>query len=145
MKKVLYLCGIVLCLTFFTGCSSRSLNCNMIGDYNDDLKWNQQLKIKFSNDHVTKLSTNMNVSLSGQYSESKSSLIESVESEFSQIINEKGVKSSTTDTDDGFNYKISINFNKLSDEVKKKISIVDYSKTYDYIKNDLEEAGYICE
>lgn len=145
MKKSLYLCIIVFCLVFLTGCGKNSLNCVMNNDYSDDWKMHQVLKINFSNNHVSRLSINTKVSLGGEYSNFKSSLIESVESEFSRIPEKNGVKYSSKDTNEGFNFSAKINYNKLSDDSKKLISVIDYEGSYEMIKEDLEDSGYTCK
>lgn len=145
MSKKLYFCIIGLCLFFLTGCGKNSLNCSINRDYGDDLKIYQELKIKFSNNHVSKLNLSMNASLDGEYVNNKSSLIESVENEFSRIPEKNYVKYSSKDTSEGFNFNVKINYNKLSDDSKKLVSVINYGSSYDSVKLDLEESGYTCK
>lgn len=142
MKKY---CFLLVCVLLFTGCGSRTLKCSRENNYSDEMKMIQKLDIKFKSEHIKKLAMDMNVELGDEYLSFKDSLITSVESEFSDYSNERGVSYSTSDTENGFNFKLKVNFNKLSDDLKKSIDIVDYEKSYDSIKNDLEESGYICK
>lgn len=145
MKKSFYFCIIVLCLFFLTGCGKNSLNCSINKEDNEGIKIHQNLKIKFSNNRVSKLVLSMNVNLDGEYVDYKSSLIESVEGEFSRIPEKNGVKYSTKETNEGFDFSAKINYGILSDDSKKMVSVLNYGGSYDSTKLHLEESGYTCK
>lgn len=145
MRKNLYLGCLVLGLLFFTGCGSKSLSCTRENNYSDEMIMNQDLSVSFKNDKVSKLSMDMDVKLGESYASFKDSLIESVESEFSGFSDQSGISYKTSKNDDGFNFKVKINFNKLSDDAKKNLDIVNYENSYDGVKAELEDAGYSCK
>ena len=135
MKKGIYFSCLVLGLLFFTGCGSKSLSCTRENNYSDEMIMNQDLTVSFKKDKVNKLSMNMDVKLGESYDSFKDSLIESVESEFSKYSDQSGI-----------NYKTNKNnFNKLSDEARKNLDIVNYENSYDSVKFELEDAGYSCK
>lgn len=145
MSKRLFF-GFVICgLFLITGCSSKNLNCTRESDYSSEMSMKQVLTIKFKGEHVSYLDMKMNVLLSDSYIDFKDSLIESIESEFSNFNGKRGVSYSTSDNVEGFDFRVKINFDKLDDNSKKDIDIVNYEKSYDSIKSELEESGYICK
>lgn len=145
MKKYVYLSCLAFGLLLFTGCGSKTLNCTRENNYSDEMIMNQDLSVSFKKDKVSKLSMAMDVKLGESYSNFKDSLIESVESEFSNFSDQSGISYKTTDKGDGFNFKVKINFNKLSDDAKKNLDIVNYENSYDSVKIELEDAGYNCK
>lgn len=144
MKKYFY-SFLALSLLFLTGCGSKTLKCSRDNSYSDDMKMYQNLNVTFNGDSVSKLSMDMDIQLSEDYLEFKDSLIESIESEFSTFVNEKGLSYSTSVRDDGFVFKLKVNFNRLSAEAKNELDIIDSENSYDSIKNELEETGYTCK
>ena len=76
MKKFLY-CGFVFLFVFLmSGCGAgKTLKCTRDNDYNNQLTMNQKLNIAFKNDKLSKLTMEMNVSLSDEYVSFKDSLI----------------------------------------------------------------------
>ncbi len=145
MRKISYFCLLIVGLLVFTGCGNKkSLKCSRNNDYNDQLSMEQVLNIVFKSDKLSSLSMDMNVSLTDDYVDFKNSLIESAESEFKDI-DSKAIKYSTKETSNGFKFNVKINYNKLSDEEKDELYIVDYEKDYDALKADLVEAGYNCK
>lgn len=145
MKKYLYCVFVFLFIFLISGCgSNKSLKCTRDNDYNNQLTMNQKLNISFKNDKLNKLSMEMNVSLSDEYLSFRDSLIESAESEFKEI-NSKAVSYSTKQSDNGFTFNVKVDYNKLSNEEKQDLYIVDYEKDYNGIKTELIDAGYNCK
>ena len=145
MKKNVYFGFLVLGLVLFTGCSSKTLNCSRENNYSDEMIMNQDLSVSFNGDKVSKLSMDMDVKLGESYNSFKDSLIESVESEFSRYSDQSGISYKTNKNDNGFKFNVKINFNKLSDEAKKNLDIVNYENSYDGVKAELEDSGYNCK
>ncbi len=145
MRKNIYLSCLILGLFLFTGCGSKSLSCTRENNYSDEMIMNQSLNVSFKKDKVNKLSMDMDVKLGESYDSFKDSLIESVESEFSKYSDQSGINYKTTKNDNGFNFKVKVNFNKLSDEARKNLDIVNYENSYDSVKLELEDSGYSCK
>lgn len=144
MKKFLYCCCFVLCLFLFTGCGSKTLKCSKESNNNNEMKMFQSINVSFKNDSVSKLSMNINVQLSENYIDLRDSLIQSIENEFDDFNGEKGISYSTKKKDDGFDFKLDANFNKLSNDVKNDLSIINYESSYDAAKQEFENSGYSC-
>ena len=144
VKRFCFL-SFLCCLFFITGCSSKNLSCTRDRDYNSDINIHNALNVKFKNDHVSKLDFGINVVLGESYPDSKDSLIENIKDEFKELSDSKGVTYSIHDNADGFDFNLKINFNKLDDTSKKKVDIINYEKSYDSIKSELEDVGYICK
>jgi len=132
-------------MILITGCGNKTLKCNRDNSYSDEMKMYQELELKFKSDSVSKLSMNMSVELGEEYLDFKDSLLQSVESEFADFSDEKGLSYSSSNNDSGFDFKLKINFNKLSDSAKNNIDIVNYESSYESVKADLEESGYSCK
>ncbi len=145
MSKHFCFLSFLCCLFFITGCSSKNLSCTSDKDYSSDMNIHQVLNIKFKNDHVSNLDMSMDVVLGESYLDSKDSLIENIEDEFKDLSESKGVTYSIHDNVDGFDFNLKINFNKMDDISKEKVNLINYEKSYDSIKSELEDAGYICK
>ena len=144
MKKFLGICFVFFGLFCLTGCGKNTLTCSKNNDYNDEIKTYQTTKVSFKKNHVNKLSINMNVKLNEEYLQFKSSLLESVISEFSGLP-ENAIKYSSSDTNDGFDFKVKIKYSSLNDEEKKNNAVIDYEGSYDDIRGHLEDVGYTCK
>lgn len=144
MKRLFNFCCLMVCLFLFTGCSSKTLKCTRETSYNDEMNMSQQLNIVFKNDHISKLSMNMDVELLGTYMDSRDSLIDGAESEFNKYGDVSGIDYTTKINDSGFNFKVKLNFNKLSEDIKKDLVIANYENSYNSQKKELESTGYSC-
>lgn len=144
MKKVMSIVFVILGLFCLTGCGKNTLSCSRENVYDQDIQTHQKIKVKFKKNRVNNLSFYMNAKLSDLYLENRDKLIESVESEYSDLP-KNGVKYKSSNTSDGFDFNIKINFGKLSDDVKKRIAIIDYEGSYDEIREDLEDSGFTCK
>lgn len=145
MKKYLYCGCFVLSLILFTGCSNKTLYCSKESTGNPEMKMFQDVNVKFKNDAVSKLTTNINVDLGDGYTDLSDSLMSSIESQYADYKDEKGVNYSFKKNDNGFKFKLDINYDKLPTEIKKDLSIVNYENSYEAAKKDFEKNGYNCK
>ena len=145
MKKSLYLGAIVIGTCLLSGCGSKTLVCTRSNDYSDEMKMNQTVKTSFKNDHVSKLSIDMDVTLGENYMEYREELKTSVQDEFNDLKDTDGVKFSTVDTSNGFKFNLEANVSKLDSTSKKKLDIIDTEQSYDDAKKEFESEGYTCK
>ena len=142
MKRLIY------CLCFFllfTGCGSKTLKCSYKKNISDSSISNEDLKISFKDDRISKLTMNIDVTLSDTDNVTRESIQSSVDNSFGFYKNMAGVNYSSNVRDDGFDVKISIIFSKLNKSEKEKISLVNPEKNYEQIKQEFESNGFICE
>ena len=117
--------------------------------YDDQMTINQILIVSFKGDKASSLTFTMNVSFDAELIENNSDIVsnlaDSASSEFDNIKDKKGVSYSMSKKDNGFNSKLTINFNKLDDETKKKIYLINHQSPYSSVKSSLERDGYSCK
>ena len=151
MKRYLSFFSIFLvgCL-FFTGCNMKSSNNSRILECTSNNTVGSTLteevyKIYFDSEKVDKFSMNISVTLSENDDVTRDNLESSVNNAFGNYKNRSGVSYSSNIKDNGFIVKMDINYNKLSEEDKAYISIINPEKSYDEIKSELEASGFKCE
>ena len=147
MKRLIFLFFVFL---FLVGCdfksskSSKVLECNFNGNVGGTLS-EQNYKVIFINDHVDKLSVNINVSLGEPDDVTLNNLENDVNSAFEDYKNHKGVSYFSNIKDNGFSVSLDVDFNELSDEDKSSISLINSEKSYDEIKSEFENDGFSCK
>jgi uncharacterized lipoprotein YehR (DUF1307 family) len=105
----------------------------------------QNYKIYFDSDKVEKLSIGIDVSLSEQDDVTRDNLESDVSKAFESYKNRPGISYSSNVKDNGFSVKLDINFDKLSEEDKANISLINSEKSFDDIKVELEGNGFSCK
>ena len=150
MRKALYFCFSLIGLFFITGCSEKTLKCSRENNaYDDQMKMSQSLNVSFNGDKASSLVFTMNVLLNEELIDGNpniaSELADTASSEFDDIKNKHGISYSLSKKDNGFNSKLKINFNKVDDDTKKKIYLINYQSSYSSIKSSLERDGYSCK
>lgn len=143
MKRFLYCCSLCMVVLFFSGCGGKTLKCTMSNDYKGDITIDRTIIFKFSGDSLSKLTYTTKASFSDDYASAKDSLIESLNDVSYKDF--RGVSTSLKQDDNSFEHTHTINFGKLSEDEKKKITIVNYEKKYDEIKNEFVKKEYKCE
>ena len=143
MKKILYCCTLSLCLLLFSGCGQKTLKCNLFNDYKGDITTDRTVIFTFKGDSLSKLSYITKASFSEDYVSAKDSLISSISDVPYKDFN--GVSTSLKNEESSFEHKLNINYSKLSDDEKKQISIVNFEKNYEEIKNEFVQKGFTCE
>lgn len=149
MKRffILFSCISILVLA---GCGSNSSNGNKTLECSSTgpvgiASSEQNYKIYFDNESVVKLSIDINVTLNEQDDITRDNLENDVSNAFDVYKNRDGVSYSSNVKDNGFNVRLDVNFNKLSDEDKASISLINSEKSYDEIKNEFESDGFSCK
>lgn len=144
MKKYFIFCC-CFCLILLTGCDKKkTLECSR-SDNMTDISINYDVIVSFNNDIVSNYSLDMDVSLVGDYINERDNLSDSLQKQYNDFSNSKGFKSNLKYRDDGFKFSLDVDYNKISDDIKKKLSIIDSTNSYDEIKTDLVNDGYICK
>jgi uncharacterized lipoprotein YehR (DUF1307 family) len=136
----------LLCVIFLTACdvgtlgSSKVLECSSINDVST-----QVYKIYFKGKKVDKLSMTVDVSLNEQADLTRSNIEEDINNYFEDYKDYAGVFYSSSVKDGGFIINIVINYNKLSDKDKSNINLINSEGSYDAIKIELEDNGFVCK
>lgn len=151
MKRYISFLGVSLfCCLFFTGCSlkkedkSKVLECsssNTVGSTSTE----EVYKVYFRDDKVDKVSLNISVTLSEPDNVTRDNLESDVDSAFEDYKNRKGVSYSSDVNDNGFNIKMDINYNELSEDDKTSINIINAENSYDEVKLELENNSFLCK
>ena len=150
MKKGLYFCFSIVGFFLVTGCGEKSLKCTRENNaYDDQMKMTQGLNVSFDGDKASGLTFTMDVSLDKELIDGNpniaSELADTASSEFDNIKDNRGVSYSMSKKENGFSSKLKINFNKVDDDTKKKIYLINHQSSYSSIKNNLERDGYTCK
>lgn len=147
MKRYILCLGMfLLCVIFLTACdvgtlgSSKVLECSSINDVST-----QVYKIYFKGKKVDKLSMTVDVSLNEQADLTRSNIEEDINNYFEDYKDYAGVFYSSSVKDGGFIINIVINYNKLSDKDKSNINLINSEGSYDAIKIELEDNGFVCK
>lgn len=150
MKRVLCLCCGIIGFSLLTGCGGKTLKCSRVNDIPDNqMHIKQELNVSFSGEKASNLIFKMDVSFDNELIENNPTIVDDLSgtasSEFDSIKNEKGISYSISKDNDGFSSKLKINFNKVSDDTKKKIYLINHQSSYSTIKGNLEKDGYSCK
>ncbi len=149
MKKVLYLCCGIVGFSLLTGCGGKTLKCTRENDIPDEqMKMNQVLNISFKGDKASNLVFKMDVTFDNELIENNPTIVDDLSgtagSEFDNIKNQRGISYSMSKKSDGFSSKLKINFDKVDNETKKKIYLINHQSSYSTVKSNLEKDGYSC-
>ena len=145
MKKGFYIGAFVMSACILTGCGSKVLECSRNNDYSEEMKMNQTIKTTFKKDKITKLSMDMDVKLNETFIEYRDELKASIEEEFSNLKDTKGIEYATKDTEDGFKFNLDADINKLDDNAKDQLDLVNTEQSYEDAKAEFESEGYTCK
>lgn len=151
MKRCLSFTGVFFCfILFLTGCkyksanNSRILECSSTNSLGSTLT-EEVYRIHFEEEKVEKFSMNLSVTLDEPDDTTRDNLENDVNNAFGNYKNRDGISYSSNIKDNGFVIKMDINYDKLSDEDKAYINIINSEKTYDDIKLELENSGFSCK
>jgi hypothetical protein len=145
MKKSLILLAMVVMIGFATGCQKEKvLDCSMSQD-STGMKMSQNIKAVFKGNNVKSITLSMDVELEDTYKSYSDTIISGVETQFEDYKDMKGVTFETKKTDDGINVKLEANIDKMDDDSKEALDIVDTKADYDKSKTELEDDGYTCK
>ena len=144
MKKSFYLGAILASTCLLSGCS-KVLVCERSNDYNEEMKMNQTIKVTFKKNTITNLTMDMNINLSNDYLEYKDELISSVEDEFANLKDTKGIAYSTKDNSNGFTFNLNADIANLDEDTKNELDLVNTTHSYKEAKEEFENEGYTCK
>ena len=111
----------------------------------DNTSTHKEYSIVFKNDIVSNFDMSIDVTLTDVDDVTSDNLKASVNDVFKEYSNMKGVNYSYNDKDNGFIISTKFDFNKIEKNDKDKVSILNYKKSYDAIKLDLENDGFTCK
>ena len=120
MKKGLYIAVALLSTCLLSGCETKTLKCTRENNYNDEMKMNQDLKIQFKDNKMSKVNLSTKITLNDNYKEYQETFKQDFEKEIEQIKNAEGFKYSSKDNSDGFTFSIEADITK--DKVTKESS-----------------------
>ena len=146
MRKGIITLAMVLTLGLAVGCGSKNktLECTKTED-KSGVSLKQTIKAKFSGNNVKDLTLDMDAVLPDAYKSYKSTYIKAFESSFASYKNLKGVELKVTETDDGFNIKLTADLSEMDDDAKNKLKIVDTKASYSKSIKELEADNYKCK
>lgn len=151
MKRCLSFCTLIIgCSIFLTACGSKSSNESKVLECTSNNTVGSTLteetyKIHFEGDKVDRFSMSISVTLNEVDNVTRDNLENEVNDAFGNYKNREGVSFSSNVKDDGFVVKMDINYNKLSDDDKAYINIINSEKSYGDIKLELENEGFSCK
>ena len=145
MKKNMMLATLVILLGFATGCSKEKvLECSKKED-STGMAMEQTIKTKFNKNEIKNIDVTMDVNIEDAYKEYKSSIIKSVENQYSVYKDKTGITYSVDEKDSGLVVTIKADLKKMDDETKEELSMVDAKADFDTAKKELEKEGYTCK
>lgn len=146
MKKSLVLVAIIISLGCLSGCGNKSkvLECTM-DNSQSGMKMDQTIKTTFKGKEVKSFSVNVDVEVDEQYKNYLDTIITSVESQFTNYNDKKGISVKTNKNDKGFVVTFEADLDKMDKETKEDLDMVDTKATYDEAKKEFEKEGYTCK
>lgn len=146
MKKGLIILSSIIVLGLATGCGSKKkvLECTKTEDQSG-VKLKSTITANFKGNNVEDMVVNMDAILGDSYKNYKSTYVKAFESSFSSYKDLKGVNVKISETDDGVNIKLTADLDKMDDDAKDALDIVNTKANYDQSKKDLEDDGYTCK
>lgn len=146
MKKFLGVFIAVVMLGAVTGCGdTKTLKCTMEESSDDSLKTSQVIEATFKKDTVTKITMTTQVKVSDEYASYLSLMKSSLESEFEEYQDQKGITVAIDAKDNTLSAKITADLDKMDEETKEELDMVDNTASYDEVKQSMEEEGYTCK
>lgn len=139
MKKIGLIMGCFGVIVLLTGCGgSKSLECSMTND-----NQTQTFYLNFGTDDLLQSGTfNYRIQLSEEEQAYLDDLMTELEDQFDSSEFE-GVKVDVTNNGKDI---VDVNMSFDADEMSEVLGQeIDDSVTYDYIKEDLEDSGYVCK
>ncbi len=144
MKK-LFIVSIGCLSILMSGCSSsKELKCTMEQDAAGNTVA-QNMVATFSGDKITKVDMEVETKLADEYVKYIDMFVTQIDSQFESYKGQNGIETKTTKKDNSVVFNMTIDVDKLDDESKDAIGIVDVNGSYKESKKALESAGYTCK
>ena len=153
MKKKMMLCVPVLALGLLTsGCGNKKeLNCTMTDD-TVGAKMEQNIKVVFGKDSVSKLQMTMTMTIDEEYSSYMDTFVDSLEEQFSSMEEQKGITVNTDTKDNVISFEVVADVDKMDDAAMEALDfeginekLDDIDEAYQELKEELEGEGYTCK
>lgn len=141
MKKI----WIFLILFTAVGCRSTNLTCTKTRIDTDEVKLTEKLSLNFKNKKLDKTFFSLDYYYANNIEENSKNAKESLEAQFSNYKNSKGVEYLFSNIDQGIHFEIQINPNKVTEEEKEVFEKQINYKSYQDAKEALVNDGYQCK
>lgn len=145
MKKIWNVTFLIISLAFLTGCSKEKILDCTISDNSTGIKMSQNVKSTFKKNKVKDIEIFISVEIEEKYKNYKNTLINRVENEFSSYKNKDGVEFNTDENELGFSVKINADLDKMNDDSKEELDMIDTTGDYEKTKEALIADGYTCK
>jgi len=147
MKKKFMLCVPVLALGLLTsGCgNTKVLECTMTDDSSNGMEMTQTVKATYKKDSLTKMDMTMKVTVDEEYEDYMDMLEASLTSEFENLEGKKGIKIDTNTKNNVLTFSLVADIDKMDEETKEELNMVEGTETYEEAKEGLEADGYTCK
>lgn len=141
MKKI----WIFLVLFMAVGCRSTNLTCTKTRIDTDEVKLTEKISLNFKNKKLAESFYSLDYYYASNVEENSKTTRESLEAQFSDYKNSKGVEYFFSNIDQGIHFEIQVNPNKVTEEEKevfeKQINYTSYQAAKETLIND----GYQCK
>ena len=145
MKRNSFLFLAAIMILFSTGCKKeRVLECTK-NEEQSGIQMNETVKITFKGNNVENVNSSVDAVLGDTYKNYKNLFITTIESQFKNYKDLKGVDIKVSDTDDTVTATLNADLNKMDDAAKNKFNIVDTKANYEKTKESLEKQNYSCK
>lgn len=145
MKRNSFLFLAAIMILFSTGCKKeRVLECTR-NEEQSGIQMNETVKITFKGNNVENVNSSVDAVLGDTYKNYKNLFITTIESQFKNYKDLKGVDIKVSDTDDTVTATLNADLNKMDDDAKNKFNIVDTKANYEKTKESLEKQNYSCK
>ncbi len=145
MKRNSFLFLAAIMILFSTGCKKeRVLECTK-NEEQSGIQMNETVKITFKGNNVENVNSSVDAVLGDTYKNYKNLFITTIESQFKNYKDLKGVDIKVSDTDDTVTATLNADLNKMDDDAKNKFNIVDTKANYEKTKESLEKQNYSCK
>lgn len=142
MKKGIFCIIGMLCLT---GCGTKTLNCSMINDANEELKMTQNIITTYKKDSLTRMDMRIIVDFSDNYASYSDDLEKNLKETYQNYEGKKGIEINTTRKDKTVTLTFMADLDKMDNDTKKDFDLVGTGEKLSEVKADLEQQGYTCK
>lgn len=144
MKK-LFIISLGCLAMLMTGCSSnKELNCTIDQSAAGNTV-SQNMVATFSGDKITKLTMKVETKLADEYVPYIDTFVSQIDAQFENYKDKKGITTNTTKEDSSVIFDMTVDVDKMDDESKDALGIVDVTGSYNESKKALASAGYTCK
>lgn len=142
MKKGIFCMIGMLCLT---GCGTKTLNCSMINDANEELKMTQNIITTYKKDALTRMDMRIIVDFSDNYASYSDDLEKNLKETYQNYEGKKGIEINTKRKDKTVTLTFMADLDKMDNDTKKDFDLVGTGERLSEVKVDLEQQGYTCK